>query len=139
MSSPEHGPTPPNNKSGEQFTGPRTPEAAPRPPEQGERQETHERSSQGPADPAVAAPALPALPALPVVQDGPANPATTSANPTTAADEDLIEKEWVERAKKVIDQTKHDPYLQNQEVSRLQADYLQKRYGKTVKLPQDGA
>jgi hypothetical protein len=50
----------------------------------------------------------------------------------------LIEKEWVEKAKKVVLETKHDPYLQGQEVSKLQADYLQKRYGKTVRLPSDG-
>jgi hypothetical protein len=55
-----------------------------------------------------------------------------------AADEDLIEKEWVEKAKKVIADTKHDPHLQGEAVSRLQADYLKKRYGKIVKLPSDG-
>ena len=50
----------------------------------------------------------------------------------------LIEKEWVEKAKKVIAETRHDPHLQEREVSKLQADYLQKRYGKSVKLPSDG-
>ncbi len=60
-------------------------------------------------------------------------------NPVVAADEDLIEKEWVEKAKKVIAETKHDPYLQEQAVSRLQADYLQKRYNKTVKVPESGS
>jgi hypothetical protein len=58
--------------------------------------------------------------------------------PLLAADDDLIEKEWVEKAKKVIEETKHDPHMQEQAVSRLQADYLQKRYNKTVKVPTDG-
>lgn len=58
--------------------------------------------------------------------------------PLTAADDDLIEKEWVEKAKQVIAQNRHDPYMQEQAVSRLQADYLQKRYGKIVKLPEEG-
>lgn len=56
-------------------------------------------------------------------------------NPIVAADEDLIEKEWVDRAKKIIASTKNDPYLQEKEVSKLQADYLKKRYGKEIKLP----
>lgn len=49
-----------------------------------------------------------------------------------AADEDLIEKEWVDKAKQVIAQTRDDPYRQEREVSKLQADYLMKRYGKTL-------
>lgn len=60
-----------------------------------------------------------------------------ASNPAVAADEDLIEKEWVEKAKKVISETKHDPYAQEQAVSRLQADYLNKRYGKVIKVPKE--
>ena len=56
-------------------------------------------------------------------------------NPIVAADEDLIEKEWVDRAKSIIERTKHDPYEQEREISRLHADYLKKRYGKDVKMP----
>ncbi len=54
--------------------------------------------------------------------------------PLVAKDDDLIEQEWVQRAKKIVEDTKNDPYLQEREVSRLQADYLQKRYGKELKL-----
>jgi hypothetical protein len=54
-----------------------------------------------------------------------------------AADEDLIEKEWIEKAKRVISETKHDPHAQEQAISRLQADYLQKRYGKVLKVPKE--
>lgn len=83
-------------------------------------------------------------PVTPVVPPAPANPATQttaqpiSDNPVVAADEDLIEKEWVEKAKKVIADTRQDPYMQKQAVSRLQADYLNKRYGKSVKIPEEG-
>lgn len=84
-----------------------------------------------------AAPVLPPLPTIAPVQSAP--PVVLDANPASAGDEDLIEKEWVEKAKKVVAETKHDPYLQGQEVSKLQADYLKKRYGKTVNLPSDGA
>lgn len=57
--------------------------------------------------------------------------------PVVAADEDLIEKQWVDSAKRIIKETRTDPYRQGEAISRLQADYLQKRYGKT--LPDSGA
>ena len=52
--------------------------------------------------------------------------------PLVAADEDLIEKEWVDKAKKIVEATKDDPYQREQEVGKLQADYLRKRYGKEL-------
>lgn len=58
-------------------------------------------------------------------------------NPATASDEEVIEKEWVDKAKKIITQTKDDPYKQEKEVSKLQADYLKKRYGKDIKIAED--
>lgn len=53
-------------------------------------------------------------------------------NPAVAADEDLIEKEWVDKAKKIIEDTKDDPHMREKEVNKLQADYLRKRYGKEL-------
>lgn len=55
------------------------------------------------------------------------------ANPVIADDVDLIEKEWVDKAKAIVSEYKHDPYMQEKEVGKLQADYLKKRYGKTIK------
>lgn len=52
--------------------------------------------------------------------------------PVVAADEDLIEKQWVDSAKRIIKETRDDPYQQGEALSRLQADYLQKRYGRSV-------
>lgn len=54
-------------------------------------------------------------------------------NPVLADDVDVIEKEWVDKAKQIIEDTKQDPYLQEQEVEKLQQDYMRKRYGKTIK------
>jgi hypothetical protein len=54
--------------------------------------------------------------------------------PDAADDVERIEPEWVNKAKSVVEKTKHDPYMQEREVSRLQADYLKKRYGKEIKL-----
>jgi hypothetical protein len=68
------------------------------------------------------------------------NPKTTTqddSNPSAAADEDLIEKEWVEKAKRVVAETRNDPHAQDLAVSRLQADYLKKRYGKAIALPKE--
>lgn len=104
-----------------------------------ERQQSYEQRSAAPDSSVPAAP--PTAPVAPIIPNPTpvvvADPVGDDA-PAVAADEDLIEKEWVEKAKKVITETKHDPYLQERAVSKLQADYLQKRYGKTVKLPEEG-
>lgn len=77
-------------------------------------------------------------PVVPVPVPAPVVPAPSVAapqaddNPVLAADDDLIEKEWVDKAKRIILDTKNDPYRREQEVSRLQADYLRKRYGKEL-------
>lgn len=70
------------------------------------------------------------------VQTQPA-PTIRTDSPVVANDIDVIEKEWVNKAKTIIHQTKDDPYQQEKEVSKLQADYLQKRYGKVVKPSED--
>lgn len=54
--------------------------------------------------------------------------------PQIADDGDLIEKEWVDRAKRIVEHTKHDPHLQNKEMNTMKADYLKKRYNKDIKL-----
>jgi len=60
------------------------------------------------------------------------SPIATTSSPLIAADEDLIEKEWVDKAKEIILHTKDDPHARTQRVNELQRDYLQKRYGRTV-------
>lgn len=82
------------------------------------------------AGPAVVVPTLP-VPPGPVVTDDTTTTAS-SDTPLVAADEDVIEKEWVDKAKQIINATKDDPYRREYEVSRLQADYLEKRYGKKL-------
>jgi hypothetical protein len=53
-------------------------------------------------------------------------------NPVAAGDEDLIEKEWVDRAKKIVSENKDDPHKMDDEVNKLQADYIKKRYGREI-------
>ena len=54
--------------------------------------------------------------------------------PDIAEDVDLIEKEWVEKAKHIVSQTKNDPREQNVEISKLKADYMKKRYNKDLEI-----
>lgn len=69
----------------------------------------------------------------PVVNDNiVVNPTITSNSPAVAADDDLIEKEWVDKAKKIISETKDNPRKREEDVSRLQIDYLEKRYGRKI-------
>lgn len=106
------------------------------PPEQ-QGGETREVVQDGPkGDPTAAQPTF-TPPPMPVI-----TPAKTDANattktadddmPTDAADADLIEEEWVKKAKKVIAETKDDPHAQEHAVSRVRAEYIQKRYGRTI-------
>lgn len=60
-------------------------------------------------------------------------PQSGNDSPAVADDVDVIEKEWVDRAKKIVEETKDDPHQQEIAVNQLQADYLMKRYGKQVK------
>ena len=94
------------------------------------------QSSGPPQDDAASQPLI--LPQ--VIQQGvpgqTADPGKTQANdPVVADDVDVIEKEWVDRAKQIINATADDPHRQETEINRLHQAYLQKRYGKTLKMP----
>jgi len=60
------------------------------------------------------------------------NDASNTTVPSMAEDSDLIEKEWVEKAKAIVEKTRRDPFTQSLELNQLKTDYLQKRYGKKV-------
>lgn len=79
--------------------------------------------------------ALPSLPTpIPVTQSpqDDASAAKSGQVPLVANDDDLIEKEWVDHAKRIIAVTKDDPYRREKEISKLQVDYIQKRYGRKI-------
>jgi hypothetical protein len=57
--------------------------------------------------------------------------------PAVADDGDVIEKEWVEKAKQIVMRTRQDPYNQNRELHKFKADYLQKRYNKTIEAVEE--
>ena len=95
-------------------------------------------SAAGVTAPASAVPALIPLPTpsgLPAAAPPDDVSATTQAGGLQIADDgDLIEKEWVNKAKAIVERTREDPHKQNEELTVFKADYMQKRYNKTVKL-----
>lgn len=75
-----------------------------------------------------------------VINDQPKSSQPTSLvgqSPQIADDVDLIEKEWVEKAKEIVEKTKDNPYLQNKAISEIKADYIQKRYSKKIMKSDD--
>ena len=66
----------------------------------------------------------------------PTAPPLQNSNPLVADDSDLIEKEWVTKAKEIVMKTKHDPFLESKEINYFKADYLKKRYNKELKVPE---
>jgi hypothetical protein len=118
---------PPNFSSPETF-----PAASP------ERVEQRSAVELAPPPPAGAPPVMAQpMPPAPVVPPTvpPVDPA--AANPIAANDDDVIEKEWVDRAKQVILQTKDNPYAREKAIGELQRDYLAKRYGRQIGASND--
>ncbi len=84
----------------------------------------------------------------PVTQSGgvstalPTDPLTSTSSPHAgsqnnglqADDADLIEKEWVVRAKSIVASTQDNPHEQTKEMSKFKADYIKKRYNKDLKV-----
>lgn len=56
-----------------------------------------------------------------------------STDSSAAADSDRIERQWIDKTKAVVAQTRDDPYEQKQAVSHVKADYIKKRFNKTIK------
>ena len=126
-----------NGNSGEHLPTLPAPEMTPVPsPEAGietgaERREQAAELQAASADAASVATTLVPVDPATLVPVAP-TPVVDTANPLTAADDDVIEKEWVDKAKHIIAATKDDPYKRGKEVGALQRDYLKKRYGKDI-------
>lgn len=118
--------------------------------EQGE-QSQDQAAERTPARPE-ASPQQAKQPALPAVPDDiPAADTPVIAAPADdtdddafdphqqAVDTDRIEPEWVDRAKAVISQTHDDPFQQKHEMSKIKAEYIEKRFGKRIKSDEAAA
>lgn len=63
--------------------------------------------------------------------------ATFIATPPLADDVPVIEKEWIQLAKEIVNRTKDDPRLQTIEIGSFKSDYVRKRFGKDTKNNED--
>lgn len=101
---------------------------------------TVEQVPAGPEQTSSAAQAVPQvpvsipLPIPPTLQQTDVTTTTNIVTPAIADDADLIEKEWVDKAKKLVEDNRDNPYKQSEDLTVVKADYMQKRYNKTVKL-----
>ncbi len=97
-------------------------------------------TEKAPAAPQAAMPVPPTIPlpmpsgnpVMPVQDDAPV--ATSSSSLQVSDDRDLIEKEWVNKAKAIVERNRNDPYKQSEELTLFKADYMKKHYNKTIKL-----
>ncbi|MES2971881.1 MAG: hypothetical protein V4702_06190 [Patescibacteria group bacterium] len=94
--------------------------------------------SSGAVQPMQPVQAIPSANPLPTTPFGaPGQGTQQSASALIADDSDLIEKEWVIRAKTIVMQTRDDPHKQNTEMNKVKADYLKKRYNKDLKISEN--
>ncbi len=61
-------------------------------------------------------------------------PTTYPTDAGTTQSEDLIEKEYVNRAKAIVEKTQNNPYQQSKELNFLRADFMETNYQKQIKL-----
>lgn len=69
---------------------------------------------------------------MPPVYVAQPTPNAVNSGPQTASDGDVIEKEWVDKAKQILQKTRNDPRTRELAIGELQKDYLRKRYGKEI-------
>jgi len=124
------------NLNPQELGQPGTAEAAPAP-----RAETAQPSpgvqQQNAGQPPAQAPRLTADDVAKAIAAAPMPKAPVVATPQIAADQDVVEPEWVDAAEQVITQTAGNPHAEEEAVENLQIDYLKKRYGHEVKKPEE--
>lgn len=96
--------------------------------------ETYRDNKQeiGAAQAEIAQVAMPALPTPVFVAPQQSQASVADDSPIVANDDDLIEKEWVDKAKKILAETRDDPYKREREISKLQIEYIRRRYGRQI-------
>ncbi len=95
----------------------------------------------------------PLQPALPVIPDDipmadqpviAAPPQDVTIPPADAAhnvadNPDHIEREWIDKVKNVVASTRDDPHLQKDQMSKVKAEYIRKRFNKQIKTDEAAA
>ena len=79
---------------------------------------------------------MPGMAITPTTTQSQTDVSTTTPSITAGIieDSDLIEKEWVHKAKSIVEANREDPYKQSEELTGVKADYMKKRYNKNIKL-----
>lgn len=108
-------------------------EQAPTPSYEAPRGNSEGPGSVQPTQDPYAVQSVAVAPSAPVAAPPAARQVSSNA-PAAAEDVDLIEKEWVQKAKAIIDKTRTDPHTQNHEINKFKADYMKKRYDKDIKV-----
>lgn len=80
-------------------------------------------------------PTTPSIP--PPIPTPPVTNTRLTGAPDEAQDNDLIEQEWVDKAKAIVEHTKDNPYEQNKEINKFKADYINKRYKRQIKINEE--
>lgn len=78
--------------------------------------------------------ATPQLPQTSNYDDATPNPSTAQLKEDEADD---LDAEWVNKARRIVEHTKDDPYLQSREISKVKSEYLRIRYNKHTKIAPD--
>ena len=119
----------------EQMPAPNAQEAPKEGIENGVQSMEASPAAQQPAVPAMTMSPLPVAPPMPQPAAQSDDFSTTNSDATASIDDnDLIEKEWVNKAKAIVERTRDDPHKQSEELSGVKAEYMKKRYDKNVKV-----
>ncbi|HVX56221.1 MAG TPA: hypothetical protein VHA37_00685, partial [Candidatus Saccharimonadales bacterium] len=62
------------------------------------------------------------------------DPLTQQLASTVVDDGDVVEKDWVDKARRIVQANRNDPYKQSEELTLFRAAYMKKRFGKDIKL-----
>ena len=87
-----------------------------------------ERGAQEQEGVEMVTPEMPPMPETAIVDIG----TVDDENPDTAEDGEKIEREWADRVRKVVEETKDNPRTEQIEVNKLKADYLKKRFNREL-------
>jgi hypothetical protein len=135
---------PNSSESGPQFELPKPPEGLEKQREQAMEKQVPQESKQARRAPTASQPATlapipaPGPVAIPVEDVQTIQKGQAIDDTGLKADEaDLIEKQWVNKAKAIVVQTQDDPYNQKKEMGKVGAEYIKKRFNKTI--PTDDA
>lgn len=81
------------------------------------------------------------MPAAPAAQTNvAAQVSQTQSNSLTATqpqDEASLDREYVNKAKLIIEQTKNDPFVRTNEIGKVKAEFLKRKYGKEIRQSEE--